>query len=106
MKHASLVPKASQVTITLRGEVDVATAGDLELALRAAERAAGEVTVDLTGVEFMDSAVLTPILRAHRRALDLTVIAPRRGPVPRLFELCGVPELLSRGPRHPDEMCS
>jgi anti-sigma B factor antagonist len=89
-----LEPDPQGVRIRLVGEVDLATAPELdrlldELALDGHSR----LLIDLTGVEFMDSTGLASILRAlhvaHNNGHRLSV---RRGSpqVQRLFELTGV----------------
>jgi anti-anti-sigma factor len=79
------------VLIVLQGELDLASAPELERELREIE-ASGQsrVTIDLSGLGFMDSTGLQALLRARERAgssnYELTL---RRGPhqVQRVFEL-------------------
>jgi anti-sigma B factor antagonist len=79
-----------------RGELDVATQAELRAALeRAAAR--GAVTLDLTGLRFMDTSGLRLILEtaeaAREHGFGFTVI--RGGPsIQRLFEIAGVTELV------------
>jgi anti-sigma B factor antagonist len=79
------------VVVQLNGELDLASAPDLERELREAE--AGNptrVVIDLSGLAFMDSTGLQALLRTRERAnsssYELTL---RRGPhqVQRVFEL-------------------
>ncbi len=79
------------VLIVLRGELDLASAPELERELREAEGTSpSRVTIDLGGLGFMDSTGLQALLRARERAgsssYELTL---RRGPhqVQRVFEL-------------------
>jgi anti-anti-sigma factor len=79
------------VTIVLHGELDLASAPDLERELKEAEASSpNRVTIDLSGLGFMDSTGLQALLRARERAgsssYELTL---RRGPhqVQRVFEL-------------------
>jgi anti-sigma B factor antagonist len=77
------------VTVTIRGELDLATAPRLDAEL---ERLHGDglerVVIDLRRLEFLDSTGLESIVRFHRRAtaegVDVAVV---RGPraVERLF---------------------
>ena len=79
------------VIIILQGELDLASAPDLERELKDAEATSpNRVTIDLSGLGFMDSTGLQALLRARERAgsasYELTL---RRGPhqVQRVFEL-------------------
>jgi anti-sigma B factor antagonist len=77
--------------VVLEGELDLASAPDLERELRDAEsNGSARVLIDLGGLGFMDSTGLQALLRARERANssqhDLVL---RRGPhqVQRVFEL-------------------
>ncbi|HSO99400.1 MAG TPA: STAS domain-containing protein [Solirubrobacteraceae bacterium] len=77
--------------VAVLGELDIASAGMLERAVRDAELdAPGRLVVDLSGLDFMDSTGLHVLLAAARRSRDggprLTL---RRGPGPvhQVFEL-------------------
>ena len=79
------------VLIVLQGELDLASAPELERELREAEGTTPtRVTIDLSGLGFMDSTGLQSLLRARERAgssrYQLTL---RKGPhqVQRVFEL-------------------
>jgi anti-sigma B factor antagonist len=81
-------------SIVLSGELDVASAQMLEDALaEACAAGAGEIVLDLEGVEFMDSTGLRAILNgkqlceANECAYCLT---PAQRPVERVFEATGV----------------
>ena len=50
--------------VSVRGEIDVSTAGSLEDALRACLASSGRVIIDLSGVRFMDSTGLNVLIRA------------------------------------------
>jgi anti-sigma B factor antagonist len=79
------------MVISLNGELDLASAPDLERELRDAE--AGEparVVIDLKGLGFMDSTGLQALLRARERAGSSQYeLVLRRGShqVQRVFEL-------------------
>ena len=84
--------------VRARGELDVATAGLLALALeeqRAAKRR--YVRLDLSGLTFMDCAGLSVILRAHHQLLAdggtliLTGASPR---VQRVLHITALDEVL------------
>lgn len=97
--------------LRLTGEVDLSTAEDLAKAIDALMGSAppGDLTIDLSGVTFMDSTGLRVIITvAHqlegRGKLVLTAPGPM---VMRLFELTGVAhlanlQLLERGQPAPD----
>lgn len=77
--------------VTVHGEIDVASAGQLEGALIAAESASGRgVLLDLCGVDFIDSTGLRVVLNSIRRLTGESrslIVACPEGPVRRLFEL-------------------
>ncbi len=53
--------------VTVRGELDVATAAPLDDALTGAERRAATVMLDLTEVGFIDCSGVRPLIAAQRR---------------------------------------
>jgi anti-anti-sigma factor len=78
-------------TITLWGELDIASAAVLEAEVIVAEQLGAEsITIDLSGLDFIDSTGLQAILGAHdrcaRHGRELTLL---RGPaqVQRIFDL-------------------
>jgi anti-sigma B factor antagonist len=81
----------SHQVVVVKGEVDLATAPELDKAL--GKFKGREVFLDLRKVEFMDSAGLR-ILLAHQARIDEDGGALRlllsEGPVMRLLELAGV----------------
>ncbi len=91
-------PDDARVLLALRGEIDMATVGVLQEALGDAVSEAGDVWVDLTDVEFMDSTGLTALVRAHQAIGDgcrqLRIICPGRGLVRRTLEMSGLHEVL------------
>ena len=59
---------SSCAVVSVRGELDIATAPQLVDALdEAADRNAQRVVVNLLGTTFVDSTGLTTLLRAHKR---------------------------------------
>ena len=54
--------------LTLRGELDLATAPELEQLVNEHIDAGQEVVVDLRGLEFMDSSGIRVLVAAHARA--------------------------------------
>ena len=79
------------VYIMLTGELDLASAPDLERELKEAEATnPSRVTIDLSRLGFMDSTGLQALLRARERAGSAShELSLRRGPhqVQRVFEL-------------------
>jgi anti-sigma B factor antagonist len=94
-------------SVHLRGELDLATAPQLEQTLREAQRDASLVVLDLRELEFMACAGLHVIVDAAERARrDGRRLIVLRGPaqVDRLFRLIGaadVVEISDNDPRQP-----
>jgi anti-anti-sigma factor len=88
-----------RVVIRLSGELDLDTYRDFDAALRGPpidDRP--QVTIDLSGLTFMDSTGLRSLIEADRRArVSGASILLRRGPraVQRVLELSGVAHQLS-----------
>lgn len=85
-------------TISLAGELDLATAGEVQRELERVEATdARRIVLDLSELTFMDSTGVRLVVSANARSRDgdgrLELV---RGPhnVQRVFELCGVVELL------------
>ena len=93
--RCEVVRDGTVVRITLEGELDIATAPEVEAALRdVADGPSSEPCVlDLRGLTFMDSSGLRTILSANGaarrddRRLRLVAGPPA---VQRVFEICGV----------------
>jgi anti-sigma B factor antagonist len=85
--------------LTLSGELDLQTAPELDLYLESILRAPSTRTLlDLTHIEFMDSAGLGVIIRQHQQAQlsgHRLVLRPGHGQVRRLLELTGLNEELT-----------
>lgn len=94
MQFATQVQESGdEVRVTIRGELDLTTAPDLERTLGEVEASpATTITLDLDQVEFLDSTGLRTLLEADSRSrangsrLRLTRGSP---PVRRLFHLVG-----------------
>ena len=82
--------------VTPRGELDMATQGELRAALEE-QAARGAVTLDLSGLRFLDTSGLRLILEtaaaAERDGFRFSVL-PGNETVQRLFEVAGVRELV------------
>jgi anti-sigma B factor antagonist len=91
--------EAGRLFVRPCGELDLATAPDLEQLVlgRLADRTA--VVLDLRGLSFMDSSGVRVLVAAHARAADgggeLTVVRPERGgAVDRILEVSGIEQAL------------
>jgi len=79
--------------VSVAGELDMATAGELEDALRHASADAELVVLDLGALKFMGTSGVHVILAAHRGARDTgarLAVVRCAAHVQRLFELIGV----------------
>ncbi len=76
------------VTLALRGELDISTLAALEQELRRLERNAARLVLDLRELQFIDSTGLRLVIDADRRARRdgrRLVIVCSPGPVQRVF---------------------
>jgi anti-sigma B factor antagonist len=84
--------------VVVRGEIDVATSPRLRDELTALlAHGAGEITLDLTAVSFIDSSGLGVLVGALKRLRDsgggtFNIVAARDG-VRRVFEITGLDQL-------------
>src|ERR671933_2920158 len=81
--------------VTLRGELDLATAPELEGLVNERLDSGQEVVVDLRGLEFMDSSGIPVLVAAHARAARtgarLVVVRPAHGTaVAKIVEVSGL----------------
>jgi anti-anti-sigma factor len=81
--------------LTLRGELDLATAPELEQLVNERLDAGQDVVVDLRGLEFMDSSGIRVLVAAHARAARngtrLYVVRPATGTaVAKIVEVSGL----------------
>lgn len=86
------------VTVSLAGELDIASVEHLEEELRRGEeRGHPWLVIDLRRLQFMDSSGLRVVLRAHQRFAEsgrrLSLI-PGDGQVRRLLEMVGVSDMI------------
>ena len=76
--------------VHLYGELDISTAPVAEAAIASAAALGKRVTIDLRGLDFIDSTGISLLVRFDRAAdHPPTVVAPS-GPVSRLLRLCGL----------------
>jgi anti-anti-sigma factor len=98
---------SGDVVVTLHGEIDLATAQELEDALRQGlEEARRRLVVDLRALQFVDSTGLSVLMRLDRHARDsarqLVVV---KGPpeIQRVFDITGVSDMLTMVDEPPAE---
>jgi anti-sigma B factor antagonist len=88
-----------RLVVTVLGELDLATAPELEEVLLPQLKAGGQVVLDLRALEFMDSTGVRVIVSAHVAgqesggALTLVRTDPE-GPVGRVLEISGLDGIL------------
>jgi stage II sporulation protein AA (anti-sigma F factor antagonist) len=87
------------VVVTARGELDLATASELEGALVPVVSDGGHAVLDLRGLEFMDSSGVRVIVGAHLAAKEhggrLSLVRLAAGtPIQRVLEICGLDGVL------------
>jgi len=83
-------------TVTVAGEIDVATAPQLTAAIASVTE--GPVVVDLSGVEFIDSSGIGALVAAHQllaAAGRELRIGPRSRTVAHVLSVSGAEELLA-----------
>jgi anti-sigma B factor antagonist len=95
----SISERSGRALVVIRGELDLATAPDLETALTELQEAGQDVVVDLRELAFMDSTGLRAIVAAHARAedgeLSFVIVRPRPGaPIERILAIAGVASVL------------
>jgi anti-anti-sigma factor len=81
--------------LTLRGELDLATAPELEQLVNERLDSPQEVVVDLRGLEFMDSSGIRVLVAAHARAgrtgTRVFIVRPAPGSaVAKIVEVAGL----------------
>jgi anti-anti-sigma factor len=90
----------STATVTATGEIDLSTVDELRTAVTgAAGGGVDKLRLDLTDVEFIDSAGLGGLLelRSTLRSQNVTLeISAGDGPVRQAMEITGLSELLAR----------
>jgi anti-sigma B factor antagonist len=86
------------VTLTLEGEIDFGNVAQLRAELAQVIRSnAGNLTVDLAGVSFLDSTTIGVLIQAKKRLAqresELIIIRPQPR-VRRIFEMAGLMDYL------------
>jgi anti-sigma B factor antagonist len=84
---------AGVTVISVAGEVDLATADQLQAVLRLVRRPGDRVVLDLTCTGFLDCSALRVLVRAHHEIRAdggmLCLAAPQRGPA-RVLKVAGI----------------
>jgi anti-sigma B factor antagonist len=85
--------------VTTPAEIDVVTAQQLRMAVPGPGSGGhATVVVDMTRTRFCDSAGLSVLVRAHRRALadggELRLVLPAEGPAARVLAVTGLDQLI------------
>jgi anti-sigma B factor antagonist len=97
--RCELIPERDRVRVAPAGELDIATAPQLEHAVKELLASGfGHVIVDLTDVEFLDSNGLRVIMRLHATSAEGSLrLEFKPGPpaVQRIFELSGIADALT-----------
>ena len=106
MLRASVSAGESGPVITLSGEADITTAAELnELIAGQLTEAAQQLTIDVAGLDFADTAAIRVLLVAARRLRqrggDLVLLRPQRA-LARVLEILGADEVVDiRGETEP-----
>ncbi|HLB21278.1 MAG TPA: STAS domain-containing protein [Solirubrobacteraceae bacterium] len=86
--------RAGRHALKLRGELDSATAPNLEAALhKACSEETSEIALDLSALTFMDSSGLLAVVRGYKmcsRTQHGFMVAPGNGAARDLFDACGM----------------
>jgi anti-sigma B factor antagonist len=86
--------------VTAPEEIDITNADRLRAALlQAAAHGDGTLVVDMTRTRFCDSAAIQALVDAHKRARaegGRVLLATAGEAVPRIFEITGIDQVLSR----------
>jgi anti-anti-sigma factor len=91
--------EGSTATVAAEGEIDLSTVDELRSAVTAAADGVDNLLLDLTEVEFIDSAGLGGLLelRSTLRSRSVTLqISAGEGPVRQAMEITGLSELLAQ----------
>ncbi len=88
--------RGDAAVVTVKGDVDLATAEELASALDPERQDAPALVLDLRHVPFMDSSGLAVVMRTADRLTErFAAVLEEGSPVERLFDLTGVLESLA-----------
>jgi anti-anti-sigma factor len=89
----------ARTVVAVRGELDLATAPELEEVLLPPLREGVAVALDLRPLDFMDSTGVRVVVAAHLAAQEhatvLTVVVAGGGPIARVLEISGLDAMLT-----------
>ncbi len=92
---ADTAVSADVAVVTVRGEIDLATADDLTKAILQGGDRAGSVVVDLSPLDFLDSSGVRAIVHAARGVQRLRVVCPPANrAVRRVLDVVGMDSLV------------
>ncbi|MBW8804207.1 MAG: STAS domain-containing protein [Catenulisporales bacterium] len=97
----STTTSGTAVRVAVRGDVDLATAEQLQEAVSPLIRAGCEVAVDCAEIQFLDSAGLRVLLELNRRAGEAggeLVLVALSDIVSRVLDLAGVAQMFTVRP--------
>ena len=95
----SISDRDGRAVVVIRGELDLATAPELEAAIQGRLDDGQDVVVDLRELEFMDSTGLRVLVAAHARVEGteqrFLIVRPLPGaPIERILAVAGVEQVL------------
>jgi anti-anti-sigma factor len=95
----SISDRDGRAVVVIRGELDLATAPELEAAIQGRLDEGRDVVVDLRELEFMDSTGLRVLVSAHARVEGteqrFLIVRPLPGaPIERILAVAGVEKVL------------
>ena len=95
----SISDRDGRAVVVIRGELDLATAPELESAIQGRLDEGQDVVVDLRELEFMDSTGLRVLVSAHARVEGteqrFLIVRPLPGaPIERILAVAGVEQVL------------
>jgi anti-sigma B factor antagonist len=110
--HVAIDKQASCTVVSVVGELDIASAPELEDRLAAAESAGNpSLVVDLNRLDFIDSTGLSTLVRSSKRMEQVgvsfaLVCQPDRIEVHRVLEILGFDEVFTIHPTLTDAGCT
>ena len=95
----SVTEQGGRAVVAITGELDLATAPDLEAVVLERLDAGQSVVIDLRELQFMDSSGLRVLIAAHTRANEgageFAIVRPREGSeVAKILAIAGVEQQL------------
>ena len=93
--HFEIAVDTGALTIAASGDIDMATAGDLGQAIRdlAASGGDGQITIDLTNVDFIDSSAVGMLIQAWETTQRIVLRNPQAQAL-RVLALTGVDQFI------------